>query len=122
MQCGCSLIYRVASPGILTKPMPGYPFHPSVIRLWAPQNFKLLISAPAVNFEIGIQREDSLFVVDLGAPDQAGVGQRDRPIFIFAENRFDSSPVFRQRYRDPIKSLFSEGNDLSRTVRVNFSH
>src|SRR5207249_3276369 len=43
------------------------------------ESLEFLVSGPPVETEIRIESENSCFLVDFSTPDQAGIGQRDRP-------------------------------------------
>jgi hypothetical protein len=75
------------------------------------QSFKCIIPPPAINFEVGIKRHDARFVMNLRAPDQPSVGQRNLSTPVFAQKRFDRGPVLGKGDSDLVKFLFREADD-----------
>lgn len=54
-------------------------------RMFALEELKLPVSRPFIDAEIGVEGEDSWFLVNLGASDQTRIGERDRPIRILPQ-------------------------------------
>src|SRR5712691_5185567 len=49
------------------------------------EQLEFLVSCPFIDTKIGVERENSRFLVDLSASDKGGVSERYRPVHILLE-------------------------------------